>query len=744
MHDPLLTALCYLCRYHGQPHSTELLLDGLPIEHGQLPPFLLPRAAQNVGLEAHEAQLSLPELSPLLLPAIALLRNNTACVVTEIDHKKKQAQISGHTTLEETSRPADDNYQEGGNTKSTGHWISFAELERAFINRVFLFKRPFQGDERSQQHSTATQTNHSPSSRWFWQTLWQSKAIYRDVLVASFLINLFAVATPLFTRLVYDKVVPNQAFDTLWVLASGIAIIFGFDLLLKGLRSYFLDISGKKADLLMSAAIYRKVMGIEMAARPPSVGAFARHLQEFESIREFFTSASLSALIDLPFALLFLAVIAYIAGPLAIIPAIAIALLALYSLAIQRPLRQAIEQGTQLSTQKNANLVESLAGLETLKLLNSQPQYQHRWEQAVATMAGWSVRSRRLADSVHNLAGFTQQAVSVGIIITGVYLIAAGQLSVGGLIAVSMLASRAIAPMIQLSQLSTRYFQAKTAVETLSAIMASPEEASAVTSAQSSVSQAGEKQPPTSRHSQQFHSQTTVAKQIGRIQFDDVSFTYPGADSPALQHVSLTIRPGEKIGIIGKIGAGKTTLLRLLTRLYVPETGNILIDQHHLAQFHPGELRRHIGCMTQEPTLFFGTIRDNILLGRQHVSESDLTRACKLSGVALFTQSSPSGLNRQVGENGQCLSGGQKQAIAFARAIVSQPPLLILDEPTSSMDNRAEQQIKHTIADMERDTTLLLLTHKTTMLDVVDRLIVLEQGKIIADGPKDIILSKLK
>ncbi|MGR5063751.1 type I secretion system permease/ATPase [Photobacterium sp. DNB22_13_2] len=733
MADPLLNALHYLCQHYGQPHSVKSLLEGLPLQDGQLSPHLLPRAARNAGFQAEEATLSLLQLSPLLLPVIALLDSDRACVLLDIDQEKQRAEIALPCELAMEGKDQDTETTGVESTTTNKSWISFDELEQQFLNRVFLLKLPFQFDARSQQAATSANphanqdSDHIPprsisgaSQAWFWQTLWQSKPLYRDVLIASALLNVFALAIPLFTRLIYDKVVPNQAFDTLWVLTSGMVIIFGFDVLLKYLRSYFIDIASKKSDILLSADIYRKVMGLKLAARPPSVGAFTRHLQEFESVREFFTSATIASLIDLPFALLFLLVIYSIAGPLVAIPLIAITLLALYSLLVQRPLRKAIEEGSQLAAQKHANLVESVAGLETVKLFNSQPQYQHRWEQAVTHMANWGVQSRRLTDSVHNLAGLTQQCVSVGVIIFGVYLIAAGQLTVGGLIAVSMLTSRAIGPMVQLSQLSTRYHQAKSAIAILSDIMAMPDEI---------------------RPSQQTDRTQPLN---GHIKCDNLTFTYPNAETPALKSLSLVIRPGEKVAVIGKIGSGKTTLQRLLMGLYQPSSGAIRFNNTDINQYHPHTLRQQIGCVPQDNALFFGSIRDNITLGSPQASDAEIDQACHQAGVHLFTQQEPSGLNRQVGESGQYLSGGQKQAVTIARALLNQPKLLIFDEPTSQMDNRSEQHIKHTLKTLDEQHTLILFTHKTSMLECVDRLIVLDQGHVIADGEKEAVLQQLK
>ncbi|MCG2838980.1 type I secretion system permease/ATPase [Photobacterium sp. WH77] len=696
MTDPLLLALIYVSRHYGVANTPDALIADLPLPDGQLTPFLLPRAAEKAGLEAKEEKLAVDKLPPMLLPAILLLKGNSACVVVSINHEKQQLAILS---------PQFD---------SEERWLSFSEFNDSYTGHLFLLKKRFRYDERSPELLKPTQ------GHWFWGTLWLSRNIYRDVFIASILINLFAIATPLFTRLVYDKIVPNQAFDSLWVLASGITLIFGFDFVLKLMRSYFIDVAGKKSDILISAKLFAKVMGLRMEARPPSVGALARHLQEFEAIREFFTSATISSLIDLPFALLFLVVIWLIAGPLVIIPIIALALLILYSLLVQRPLRRSIEEGSRLSSQKHANLIESLSGLDTIKRFEAQSQFQYKWEEAVAHMANWSIKSRRLTDSVQNTAGFCQQFVTVGMIVFGVYQIAAGELTMGGLIAVSMLSSRAVGPLVQLALLSTRYHQAKSAKTIVEQLMALPVEQEA---------------------DKRFLHRASLQ---GRIQFSQVSFQYPGQQRMAIKDLDLTIEPGEKVAVIGRVGAGKTTIERLIMGLYKPSAGSISLDNTDIGQLHPTDIRRNIGSVPQDLMLFYGSVRDNIALGRSQVSDDAILRAADRAGVTAFTRQDEAGLDRQVGEGGQALSGGQKQAIAIARALLTEPKVLVMDEPSSSMDNKAEQALKQVLNRLDNDETLILFTHKTSMLDVVDRILVLEQGQLVADGPKEQVLQQLR
>ncbi len=696
MHDALLNSLIYVSRYYGLANSPEALINGLPLSDGKLTPFLFPRSAERAGLVARENRAALKTISPLVLPVVLLLRNGDACVLNKLNLDDNQVEV---VTADSGFVPIS---------------MAFSELDDLFIGRYFLVKKQFRYDERSPE---ILKQDHR---HWFWGTIWQSKRIYRDVLIASILINLFAIAAPMFTRLVYDKVIPNLAFDTLWVLASGIVVIFLFDLVLKLLRSYFIDVAGKKSDILISSKIYSKVMGIRMEAKPPSVGAFARHLQEFETIREFFTSATISALIDLPFSILFLVIIWLMAGELVYVPVVGVLILMVYSLLIQKPLRRAIEEGSRLASQKYANLIESLAGLETVKLFGAQSQFQFRWEEAVAYMANWGIKSRRITDGIQNAAGFVQQSANVGIIIFGVYLIAEGNLTMGGLIAATMLSGRAISPMIQLSLISSRYNQAKSAMTIINQVMDMPDE-----------QQSGKRY----LHRPIIH---------GKIELDNVTFYYPNSQQAAIRNLNLTIRPGEKVAIIGRIGSGKTTLERLIMGLYQPTEGHVRIDNTDISQLHHIDIRRNIGCVPQESQLFYGSIRDNITLGRPLADDRDILDAANRAGVTAFSQSDPAGLERQVGEGGMLISGGQRQAIAIARALLGRPPVLIMDEPTSAMDNRSELHIKQQLSSLSPSETLILITHKPSMLDLADRIIVMEKGAVVADGPKSVVLGDLK
>ena len=694
--DQLLECLVFLSKFYAVPNSRDAMIAGLPLPQGRLTTSLFARAAESVGLSVQIEKRSFHELSPLLLPAVIMLRDGGACVLLELDPEHRRARVA---------LPLLENAEQE---------LAFEQLTQLEAGEIILVKRAFRYDARSPK---VLESGHG---HWFWGTLLSSLSIYRDVLIASVLINLFAVASPLFTMNVYDKIVPNLAFDSLWVLSVGVTIVFAFDVIMRQLRSHFIDIAGKKSDVLLSARIFAKVMGIRMEARPASTGAFAKHLQEFESIREFFTSATVSTLVDLPFAFFFLFIIWVFAGYMAVIPLIAIIVMTIYSLYIQGPLRRSIEEGSRLASQKYANLIEGIAGLEAVKILGAQGNFQYKWEQAVSHMASWGIETRRITNSVSALATFSQQFSTVALVIYGVYLISDAQITMGGIIASVMLSSRIIAPLAQLSVLSTRFNQARTALTILGNIMKSPSE----------------------QEEGQHYIQHSLLR--GKIEFDNVSFSYPESEQLSLRNINLQINPGEKVAIIGRVGAGKTTLEKLLLGLYKPSSGSIRVDGYELAQIHPAVLRRNIGCVPQDITLFFGSIRDNIIVGHPLVDDGRVLRAAHRAGVTQFSNRDPNGLERQVGEGGRLLSGGQRQAIALARALLMEPPMLLLDEPTSNMDNRSESLIKEELAKLDPQTTLVLITHRTTMLDAVQRLIVLDQGMIVADGPREQVLQLLK
>jgi ATP-binding cassette subfamily C protein LapB len=695
-HDPLLAAMVVITRLYHRELTPESLVAGLPLNGEPLTPELLPRVAERAGLKAKFKRRKLSELNKLVLPAILILKDRQAVVLTSIDHEKGEVELI-IPELEEGARrfPLD-------------------ELEEQYLGYAVLFSEQF-----TPKQKPASDIAHY-DGHWFWSTLWQNKGIYRDVIIASIVINIFVVANPLFIKNVYDRIVPNNAIESLWMLAIGVSAMYLFDYLLKYLRSYFLEIAGKKSDILMSARLFEQTLGLQMREKPDRVGVFANHLKEFDSIRNFFTSGTIASLVDLPFAILFIVVIYWIAGPLAYVPAFIIVLVLLYSLLMRRPIQRAIEASYAASAQKHAVLIETLNALETVKALGLEAQSQWKWEQAVGEIAKASLRAKMLQSSVGRFTGLMQQLSTILVIVVGVYLIKDNEVTMGALIASVMLAQRAIGPMGQVANLITSYMQTKTALQQLNELMKKPVER-------------------TKAH--QFIHLSSVK---GKVEFEHVKFAYPNDNKLALDDVSFVIQPGERVGIIGRIGSGKSTIAKLILKLYEPTEGMVRIDDIDIHQIDPAELRRFINYLPQDIQLFKGTVWENIAYRAPYISDERVLEAARIAGVDDFIRQHPSGYHLDISEGGSSLSGGQKQSIAIARALLLDSPIYILDEPTNAMDARTEQQFLRRMQDRIRGRTLLVITHKTSLLSLVDRLIVMEKGRVIADGPKEAILETLK
>lgn len=692
--DPLLDSLMIVCQLHNIITSRNVLTAGLPLNEHRLTLSAFPRAAQRAGLKARVLQRPLEKITALSLPAIVLLKNEQAAVLIGWDDQQRARLLSTET--------------EGGEIV----------LERETLAENYSGKTIFiqRGHEFDSQPTAIIPRTKS----WFKDTLKLSKFLYLDSIVASFIINVIAIATPLFVMNVYDRVVPNQATATLWVLAIGISIAFIFDLILKVLRGICLDLAGKKTDLIVSAALFERLLGMRMKARPLRVGSFTQHFQEYQSVRDFLSSLTLTALIDLPFTLLILLVIGIIGGPLAFVPLLCYPLALLVNWMIQRPLQAQVQKTYRLSTERQAMLVETITGLDAIKVNNAQSERQYQWEQIIGQLSKLELRVKSLSYVAVNFTAWIQQIAGVVMIVVGVYSIIAGSLSMGGLIACYLLNRRAMMPIGQLCSLITRYQRAKMTKATIDNMMDLEQEVQ-------------DDEVPLKRE--------TLS---GAIEFRDVSFRYPHNQFLSLNGISLKIEPGEKVGIIGRSGSGKSSLAKLLVGFYQPDGGTILIDGIDARQLDVNDVRHNIGYAPQDIHLFSGTLRDNLLSGASYVDEETMLRAATLAGVHEFARRHPSGYNMQVGERGMNLSGGQRQAVALARALLLDPPVLLMDEPTSSMDNTSEDLIKKALTPMVRNKTLLLVTHRASLLTLVDRLIILDNGKIIADGPKESVMNALK
>jgi len=692
--DPLLQALLSICKLLHSPHSAESLTAGLPLVEGKLSHALFIRAAKRAGFSSSLVKRPINEISNLVLPAVLLLNDNKTCVLVSKDEY--------NCTLLLTE------------TGSGEKILPREELEQEYTGLAFFIQA---------EHDFASHSKHSETPRashWFWDVIYKSWPIYTEVLVASLLINIFAVSSPLFVMNVYDRVVPNHALETLWVLAAGIAVVYSFDFIMKSLRGYFIDVAGKRSDIILSATIFEKVLGIKMASRPASVGAFASSLHDFESFRDFLTSATLTTLVDLPFLFIFLAVIYMLGGEIALIPLLVLPLAIIAGVIAQAPLKKTITEVSQYSSQKNALLVESLTNLDSIKSTGAESQTQKRWEENVGKIAQLSLKSRLFSTMAVNFTAFLQQMATVGVVILGVYKISDGELTMGALIACTLLTGRALAPVSQVASLLTRYHQARTSLDTLNNMMALPVE----------------REP-----GKKFLHRPTFT---GNIEFKNVNFSYPDQPIKALDNISFKIKAGERVGFIGRIGSGKSTIEKLMLGFYEAQEGSILVDGTDIRQIDPSDLRRQIGYVPQDISLTFGSVKDNITLGSQFADDDAILRAAEISGVTNFVNRHPAGFDLQVGERGSALSGGQRQSVAVARSLLLSPPIFIMDEPSNSMDNSTEESFKQRFSKELNTQTLILVTHRASLLTLVNRLIVMDGSKIVADGPKESVLSALK
>lgn len=692
---PLAICLSIISRLLGRPVSSATLKAVLPQRDQVITAASMVRASEKIGLSAKTVHRpDLRSISKLVMPCILLLRGGNACVLIDTDEKNARIIVPGHGMDEET--------------------VPIKNLEEEYSGYSILCRRKKQLDKR------ASELRLIKAKRWFWDVIFSFWPIYRHVIAASIMTNLIIVASPLFVMNVYDRVIPNNAFDTLWALALGIGIAYLFDFILKNLRSYFVDVAGRNADVLIGSRIMQHLLSARLDHMPESAGAVANNIREFESLREFFSSSSLVALIDLPFLFLFIWVVYYVGGPLVWPIVVAIPLIILVGIFLQMPFQHIVEKHYKESTQKNALLFELIQGLQTVKTSMAEGRMLARWENVIGMSALSNSRAKILANISVSFSVFTTQLVSVAIIIIGVYQISKGELSVGGLIACNILSSRAMTPLSAVAGLLSRFQQSRMALNALNMLMDIPSER------------------PDEKDT--FHHGEISPS----VSMEKVSFCYPGTDKAVLNNVSITIRPGEKVGIIGRTGAGKSTFGKLAVGLYQPLEGVVKLGDIDLRQMDVANLRRKVGYVSQDPVLFYGTLKDNIAFGLPEADDLSIKHAADIAGVDEFVRDHPSGYGMNVGERGTSLSGGQRQAVSIARALLPDPEVLIMDEPSSNMDNQSEHHLKTKLAPYLKDKTAIFITHRHSLLDLADRLIVMSNGRIVMDGPKRKVLEGLK
>ena len=710
----VLDALVLFCKLHGKPYSAEVLSEGLPIAEGESAPQLFSvkpgasrglfsRAAHRAGFKTQVTKIALEELSNLVLPCIILLKTGkggradevNACILESFDDVREHAFIIKPEIGEVVNK------------------VKIEDLQDEYFGMSFFLKREFRFE------SEDFKLIDNKQKHWFWDTIETIKYIYKDVLLASLVINLFMIATPIFTMNVYDRVIPTSAFDTLWIFALGVIVVYMIDLGLRFVRTYLLEVAGKKADIIMSSIIFEKVMDLKIAVIPKPIGSFANVLKEFESIRSFMASTTIAILIDLPFVFIFLFTIYFVAGHLVWVTVISILVVLIYTISVKDKMLQSVKETAGASSLKNGVLIESISNLETIKSLNALSLSQYKWEEATGEIADKGIKTKTLSAAIGTVSGFVTQLNTVLLIIFGAYMVDAQILTTGALVATVILSGRALGPMGQVAGMIAYYQHIVSAYQSIENVMNL------------------ESEHPTDK---QFVRRPAFK---GNIEFKNVSFSYPGTETKQLMNVNFTIKHGEKVAILGKVGSGKSTIQKLLLGFYYQDEGSVLIDGIDVQQIDPVEIRANISYMAQENILFAGTARSNIMIKNNKASDDELLKAAEVSCATEFINKHPKGFELPVVEKGDNLSGGQCQAICLARTVIDESALFILDEPTKSFDSGTSKKVINNLKEFLKEKTLILITHTPSDLELVDRIIVMDSGKIIMDGPKVDVMAKL-
>ena len=588
------------------------------------------------------------------------------------------------------------------------------ELDPATVASGTLLQ--LRADTGEQHDADAPRT----ASDWFAYAILKHRRIFVEAIFATFMISGIGLVSSMYSMQVYDRVVPTKGYSTLWVLTGGVLLAIVLEFTMKQVRAHLTDRASKAIDQELSGVFFGKALDIRMDARPNSVGTFASQIRHFESVRTFMTSSTLFILADAPFALLFIGVMALIAGPVAIVPLVMVPVATLTGLYFRNPIERLTGENMAESNRKSGLLIEAVDGIESIKAAGGEWKMKDRYRNLTATIAGSELKLKTIASRATNLAQSIQQLNYVGLIVVGVYAIGTGQLTMGGLIACSLISGRALGPLAQIPQLIVQWKHAQTALKSLDAIMAMPSDRSG-------------------------QERLMVPDNCsGLLQIDKAVFAYR-ADQPALEVAALSILPGERIAVLGSVGSGKSTLIKILSGLYKPNNGSVLLDGIDMDQLAPEFVREHIGYLPQDVRLFNGTLRDNLTLGLPAPNDSLILRAARLTGLDQVIQNHPKGMELDINEGGRGLSGGQRQLVGLTRLLLAQPRIMLLDEPSASMDGQLEARVmKHLFEDVALESVLVVVTHKLGLLPYVNRIIVVEKGRIVADGPRDQILARIQ
>ena len=670
--------------------------DNMGVSFSSLSEYL-----RSEGFDNTISQRPLNEIPELATPVLLFLQNEEAALISEI-------KTDSNAVRQYKIQLFDDLFQ----------WVTEDELIDVYTGYCWFVKPREVADTRSEL------PEYDMPKAWFFKVIWRFKKYYYQIILSTFIINFLALVSSLYVMNVYDRVIPNKAYQTLWVLSIGVVLAISFEFIAKMMRAYLTDVAGKKADLIISSALFRRVMNIKLQNRPASSGSYANNLRDFESVREFMTSASLLTLVDLPFLLLFIVVIWIIGGLLAIVPLIIIPIVIIVSLLVQYPFARFINESMRESSQRQGLSVEVIEGIETLKTNNAMNWAQKRWDFFTAKSAASSIKVKNTANFLANFTTAMQQLNTVFLVVVGTYLIHSNspdnKIKMGALIASVILSGRALAPLGQVAGLAIRFQQARLALNGIDNII----------------------ERPTDRDPERNY--ITFDLTLGNLKFDKVTFSYT-KEKDLLDQFSLTINAGEKVGILGKIGSGKSTALKLAAGLYEPTKGSVTLDDIDLRQIDPNFLRSQVLLLEQNPRLFLGTLRENLDLARMDgfSGNQKLLEALARFGLLDLIRSHPRGLDMPLGENGLGLSGGQKQIIALARMSMRNPQVALLDEPTTGLDYISEIHALQAISDWAKNKTLVIVTHRPQVLQIVDRIVVIDDGKVVMDGPRGEILQLL-
>jgi ATP-binding cassette subfamily C protein LapB len=694
--DPMLVCLALLAKLLDREVHVSSLRAGFAVdETGRIPLSAYPDLTRLHGLIGVWNHLDLRKVRSYVLPIIVPFIDGRACVLLS---------VKGQTAMVLMA--------DSGMTEIA---MSMSDLEALSSGDVLTVKAaPQTGAQQLVPFK-------GRSFDWFWRTVWRFKGFYFDAMCATVVANLLTLAAIFFTMNVYDRVVPTQAYTSLWTLAIGTTLAITLEFAMRWLKARLVDLGGKKTDLAINATLLREIMSIRLEHRPQSIGIFASSVRDFEALRDFFSSASLVLLADMPFIIVFLVLIGVIAGPLVWIPAAVVPILILVGILAQPSLMRAIRRNMKESGDKQSVLVESLLNLELLKAHNAESYLQRRWEKANLAGAESYTESRALTNFILGLTTTAQQLVTVFMVVFGVYLIGDNQLTLGGLIAAVILAGRAIAPLGSVMALATRYQQAASALDTLDQLIKRP------------------------RDREEGRRYIVPDHYYGGLSAMDVDFSYPGEHIvPVIKKATFTLQPGDHLALLGRVGSGKSTLIRLLSGLYAPTAGAVLVDGVDQQQLEPAELRSHIAYIGQDPQLFMGTIRENLILSDSWISDSKIIEILKQLDLYSLVANHPRGLDMPLTEAGGGLSGGQRQLLALARMMLRDPRYVFMDEPTSNMDQNTEARVISVLGEWLTGRTMILATHRIQLLVWVNRVAVLERGEILMEGPRDYVVSQLK